>query len=61
MLSRFSIDHISSIIKNEDELINIFEHLIKDGLTPFEAYDFIENKYGEEEILKFLNNDAYIL
>lgn len=46
MLSGFSIDNGNSIIKNEDELINIFEHLIKNGLTPFEAYYFIENKYG---------------
>ena len=59
MLSGFSIDNGNSIIKNEDELINIFEHLIKNGLTPFEAYYFIENKYGEDEISKFLDNEAY--
>lgn len=58
MLSGFSTDNSNSVIKNEDELIHIFEHLIKNGLTPFEAYFFIENKYGEDEISKFLDNES---
>lgn len=52
MLSGFYLESISKNIRNEDDLINIFDYLIKEGLTPYEAYYFITDKYGEEEILK---------
>ena len=59
MLVGFSIDDISNTIKNEDELINIFDYLIKDGLDPFQAYNFISEKYGDDEISKFLDDEIF--
>lgn len=53
MLSYF-IDEIPSVIKNEDTLINVFDYLLNEGLDPYEAFDFMIDKYGEEEITKFL-------
>ena len=38
MLSGFYLESISQNIRNEDDLINIFDYLIKEGLTPYEAY-----------------------
>jgi hypothetical protein len=59
MLSGFCLESISQNIRNEDDLINIFDYLIKEGLTPYEAYYFITDKYGEEEILKLLDEDNF--
>lgn len=55
MLNRFSIEDISPMIKNEDYLISFFEYLINEGLNLSDAYNFITELYGEEEISKFLN------
>lgn len=54
MLSDFSIDEIPSVIKSEDNLICIFDYLLKEGFNLSEAFNFMIDKYGEEEIEKFL-------
>ena len=56
MLSGFCLESISQYIWNVDVLINVFDYLIKEGLTPYEAYYFITDKYGEE-ILELLDDD----
>lgn len=57
MLSKFCLDTICYNIENEDDLINIFDNLIKKGLTPTEACSFITDKYGEE-ILEILDDNT---
>ena len=57
MLSGFCWESISQNIRNEDDLINVFDYLIKEGLTPYEAYYFITDKYGEE-ILDILDDNT---
>ena len=56
MSSKFCLDSIYYNIKNEDDLINVFDNLIKEGLNPMEACSFITDKYGEE-ILELLNDN----
>ena len=57
MSSKFCLDTICHNIKNEDDLINIFDNLIKEGLNPMEACSFITDKYGEE-ILEILDDNT---
>lgn len=57
MSSKFCLDTICHNIKNEDDLINIFDSLIKEGLNPMEACSFITDKYGEE-ILEILDDNT---
>ena len=57
MLSGFYLESISQNIRNEDDLINIFDNLIKEGLNPMEACSFITDKYGEE-ILEILDDNT---
>ncbi|MFA6741022.1 MAG: hypothetical protein WCR78_05965 [Arcobacteraceae bacterium] len=57
MSGKFCLDTIYYNIKNEDDLINIFDNLIKEGLNPIEACSFITDKYGEE-ILEILDDNT---
>jgi cytochrome c-type biogenesis protein CcmH/NrfF len=51
----FCLEDSCFVIKSEDNLIDIFDALVYQGVEPSKAYDLIVDKYGEAVISEFLS------
>lgn len=56
MLKHFCLENSCFIIKSEDDLIDVFDALLSQGVEPYEAYKLIVEKYGKEVISKVLED-----
>ena len=54
MFSNISIETLNNEIANEEYILNIFENLLRKGIEPLDAYNYIEQKIGKEKLLEIL-------